>query len=98
MKLLVNKDLSAARKDKHLQSVIAYLMLKVASIPGASASNSEGNAIPAVPEKEKVSEVQTAIAKFVCKQSGKVKFQDVKDLFKRMGWNSDLLSPSYGCY
>ncbi len=71
MKLLVNRDLSAARKDKHLQSAIAHLMLKVASIPasGAAASNSEGNAKLVVP--------------------------NVHALLKRVGWNSDLLSPSY---
>lgn len=68
IKLLVNKDLSAARKDKHLQYAIAYLMVKVASVANATASNLAGKATAQAKVPADVpAHVQTAIAKIVRK-------------------------------
>ncbi len=107
MKLLVNKDISAASQDKHLQTAIAYLMLKVASIPSdkempadvpaastsSAAASSTGNVqVPAG--------VQTAIAKIVRKHltTSKVDSEplvDVDALFKLVQWDPTHTSPTY---
>ncbi len=98
MKLLVNKDLSAASKDKHLQTALAYLMVKIVSV----ARNSDEKATaPATVPAEVPAAVQTAIAKIFRKHWPPIKdkqlieprIADVDALFNLVGWKH--ASPTY---